>query len=83
MSNKVLGVGSRGTIQHFMLYGPLDPTLCALLLIQHALTITYITRQGQVRKTRGTQCTNINGTHAHIAVSCVVTVNRREGSSAL
>ena len=41
MSNKALGVGSRGTIQHSasprrVLYGPLDPTLCALLIIQHS-----------------------------------------------
>ena len=35
MSNKALGVGSRGTIQTrlcLVLYGPLDPTLCPLLL---------------------------------------------------
>ena len=30
-------VGSRGTIQlRLVLYGPLDPTLCTLILIQHS-----------------------------------------------
>ena len=32
MSNKALGVGSYNTRLRLVLYGPLDPTLCAALL---------------------------------------------------
>ena len=52
-----------------------EALLAPFVLTEHTLvsfeifewTVPY-TRQGQVRKTRGTQCTIINGTHAHALI---------------